>query len=120
VIKSTIWIFRSSVNNHKTWSAPPPPPRYQELLRKPGVPPLEPGPGTGIATCHNGIKSTREGSVAPALDVELRERLQQKQKFAPYWGILCPSVKKYCEDRRQELDSRLLKYYRGISNLSCQ
>jgi hypothetical protein len=66
------------------------------------------------------MKTAREGSVAPALDVELRERLQQKQKFAPYWGILCPSVKKYCEDRRQELDSRLLKYYRGISNLSCQ
>jgi hypothetical protein len=120
LIKSTIWIFRSSVNNHKTWTAPPPPPppRDLELLRKPGVPPLGPGPGSG--TCHNDMKSTRKGSVAPALDVELRERLQQKQKFAPYWGVLCPSVKKYCEDRRQELESRLLKYYRGISNSSCQ
>jgi hypothetical protein len=114
VIKSTIWIFRSSVNNHKTWTAPPP--RGLEL-RKPGVSPSEPGPVPGI--CHDDMKSMREGSTAPALDVELKERLMQKQKFAPYWGVLCPSVKKYCEDRRQELDSRLLKYYRSISNSSC-
>lgn len=74
MIKSTIWLFRSSINSHKIW------PLNNENKKKQKI------------------------------------SLQKKQKFAPFWGIVCPIVKKYCEDKRLILGNKLMKFFKDNDN----
>ena len=140
VIKSAIWIFRSSVNTHKLW-----PPSLLLHLLLPTSPvtqcrrrlnydlPLTSNnknenkngavvpQGTAdqaaaaaaaaAAVEHSLPTLTKENSL-PTLTKEQTESLKRKVELAPYWGVICPAVKACCEERKRELEWRLAQYYK--------
>lgn len=109
IIKSTIWLFRSSVNMHKVWS---PPMHVSEA----GVvsEPLVVGMHADTGIQQLGIESNIAQENSPK--TEQQELLQRKQKLAPFWGIICPAVKVHCEVKRLELEVKLARFLRDTCN----
>ena len=132
VIKSAIWIFRSSVNTHKLW----PPSLLQHLLlptspvtqcrrrlnydlplssknKNGAVEPLGPAhQATAAGAVEQSLSILTKEHSLPTLTKEQIESLKRKVELAPYWGIICPAVKACCEDRKRELEWRLAQYYK--------
>ena len=109
IIKSTIWLFRSSINMHKVWS---PPVHRSEAGVVLG--PLVVGMPCDTQTQQFGIESNIV--VENPLKSEQLEILQRKQKLAPFWGIICPAVKVFCEMKRLELEVKLSRFLRDTCN----
>ena len=124
VIKSAIWMFRSSVNTHKLWQ----PSLLLHLL----------SPTSPVSQCRRRLNydlpltsKNRSGAVEPqgivdqataavehslpTLTKEQTESLKRKVELAPYWGVICPAVKACCEERKRELEWRLAQYYKLLS-----
>ena len=114
VIKSAIWVFRSSVNTHKVW-----PPSLLLRLLSPASPECRRRlvydlPMTS-QNCAGTILDTADQvaeNASPVLSKEQTETLKKKVELAPYWGIICPAVKACCEERKRELEWRLAQYYK--------
>jgi hypothetical protein len=116
VIKSAIWVFRSSINTHRLW-----PPSL--LLLSPTSPGLECRrrldydlPISSQASASAGASSSTVNQAAelapPVLSKEQSENLKKKGELAPYWAVICPAVKACCETRKRELEWRLAQYYK--------
>lgn len=116
VIKSAIWVFRSSENRHKVW-----PPSLLLLS------PTSPGPECrrrldydlpkrSHASASAGAASDTVNTAAvPAplvLSREQLDNLKKKEELAKYWRVICPAVKACCETRKRELEWRLAQYYK--------
>jgi hypothetical protein len=113
VIKSAIWVFRSSVNTHRLW-----PPSLLLLS------PTSPGPGCRrrldydlpIPSQNNAGASSgtvhQAEDAPPVLSKEQLENLKKKEELAPYWAVICKDVKACCEARKRELEWRLAQYYK--------
>ena len=118
VIKTVIWLFRSSVNTHRPWTSSIP------------ITPRDLGPNCGLKQNHGSSSITTQNmtvsesvkcedsqvdnSCSPiVLSEEQTEYLEKKRKYAPYWGVICPSVKSYCEERKRDLEGKLHKYLHG-------
>ena len=133
VIKSAIWMFRSSVNTHKLWQPSlllhllsPTSPVSQcrrrlnydlPLTSKNRSGAVEPQGIVDQATAaveHSLPTLTKEHSL-PTLTKEQTESLKRKVELAPYWGVICPAVKACCEERKRELEWRLAQYYKLLS-----
>lgn len=114
VIKSAIWVFRSSINNHRLW-----PPSL--LLLSPTSPGPEcrrrldydlPLPHQASARGGSGTLNLAAEQAPPVLRKEQSENLKKKEELAPYWKMMCPAVKACCEARKRELEWRLAQYYK--------
>lgn len=116
VIKSVIWVFRSSITAHKLW-----PPSLLLLS------PTSPGPECRRRLDYDLPIPYRASAIAGAagdplhqaaeqaplvLNKEQSENLKKKKELAQYWGIICPAVKVCCEARKRELEWRLAQYYK--------
>jgi hypothetical protein len=114
VIKSAIWVFRSSINTHRLW-----PPSL--LLHSPTSPGLEcrrrldydlPIPSQASAGAASHAVSQAAEQAPPVVSKEQLEILKKKGELAPYWNVICPTVKACCETRTRELEWRLAQYYK--------
>ena len=94
---------------HKVWS---PPVHRSEAGVVLG--PLVVGMPCDTQTQQFGIESNI--MVENPLKSEQLEILQRKQKLAPFWGIICPAVKVFCEMKRLELEVKLSRFLRDTCN----
>jgi hypothetical protein len=116
VIKSVIWVFRSSINAHILW-----PPSL--LLLSPTSPGPEcrrrldydlpiPSQASASAGASSGTLNLAAEQAPPIPNKEQSEKLKKKKELAPYWKVICPAVKVCCEARKRELEWRLAQYYK--------
>ena len=116
VIKTVIWLFRSSVNTHRPWTSSIP---NGDLGSSSGINQNNASSPMNVqnVTRNDAVKSEDNQVVnyclPTAMSKEQTEYLEKKRKYAPYWGIICPSVKSYCEERKRDLEGKLQKYLHG-------
>lgn len=103
IIKSAIWLFRSSLNTHRCWSPP---------IQSKGAAVL-PGHLVHVAPTSTQNHLKQSGSaVESSLEIRQVELLRKKQNLAPFWGAICPAVRVYCEGKLSELEGKLSRFLR--------